>query len=54
MRASNMRAYIIRFMVPRKSISMVIGIGPQMTTWTKAEACASCNLSKTCRYRIHV
>ena len=41
-------------MVPRKSVSMVIGIGPQMTTWTKAEACARCNLSKTCRYRIHV
>ena len=41
-------------MVPRKSVSMVIGIGTQMTTWTKAEACARCNLSKTCRYRIHV
>jgi len=40
-------------MVPRKSVSMVIGIGPQMPTWTKAEACARCNLSKTCRYRIH-
>ena len=41
------------FMVSRKSTSMVIGIGPQMTTWTEAEACARCNLSKTCRYRIH-
>ncbi len=40
------------FMVPRKSTSMVIGIGPQMTTWTEAETCARCNLSKTCRYRI--
>ena len=40
------------FMVPRKSTSMVIGIGSQMTTWTEAEACARCNLSKTCRYRI--
>ena len=40
------------FMVPRKSTSMVIGIGPQMTTWTRAEVCAHCNLSKTCRYRI--
>ena len=39
-------------MVPRKSVSMVIGIGAQMTTWTKAEACARCNLSETCRYRI--
>ncbi len=41
-------------MVPRKSVSMVIGIGPQMPTWTKAEACARCNLGRTCRYRIHV
>ncbi len=39
-------------MVPRKSVSRVIGIGPQMPTWTKAEACARCNLSETCRYRI--
>ena len=39
-------------MLPRKSVSMVIGIGRQMTTWTKAEACARCNLSETCRYRI--
>ena len=39
-------------MVPRKSVSMVIGIGAQMNTWTKAEACARCNLSETCRYRI--
>ena len=41
-------------MVPRKSVSMVIGIGPQMKTWTKAEACARCNFSKTCRYRIRM
>ena len=41
-------------MTPRKSNSMVMGIGQQMKTWTKAEACARCNLSKTCRYRIHV
>jgi hypothetical protein len=39
-------------MVPRKSTSMVIGIGRQMKTWTRAEACAHCNLQKTCRYRI--
>ena len=41
-------------MVPRKSVSMVIGIGPQMKIWTKAEACARCNLHRTCRYKIHV
>jgi hypothetical protein len=39
-------------MVPRKSISMVMGIGPQMRTWTQAEVCARCSLSKTCLYRI--
>ena len=39
-------------MVPRKSVSMVIGMGPQMPTWTRAEACVRCNLSKTCHYRI--
>jgi hypothetical protein len=39
-------------MVPRKSASMVIGIGPQMPTWTRAEVCARCNLNKTCPYRI--
>jgi hypothetical protein len=39
-------------MVPRKSTSMVMGIGPQMTTWTRAEVCASCSLRKTCPYRI--
>ncbi len=39
-------------MVPRKSTSMVIGIGPQMTTWTRAEVCARCGLRKTCPYRI--
>ena len=39
-------------MVPRKSASMVIGIGPQIKTWTRAEVCARCSLRKTCHYRI--
>ncbi|MBL7061114.1 MAG: hypothetical protein ISS54_00055 [Dehalococcoidia bacterium] len=39
-------------MVPRKSVSMVIGIGPQMATWTRAEVCTRCSLRKTCPYRI--
>jgi hypothetical protein len=39
-------------MVPRKSVSMVIGIGPQMATWTQADVCARCSLRKTCLYRI--
>jgi len=40
-------------MVPRKSTSMVMGIGPQMKTWTRTEVCAHCSLRKTCPYRIH-
>ena len=39
-------------MIPRKSISMIIGIGPQMPTWTRAEVCARCHLSQACSYRI--
>jgi len=39
-------------MVPRKSTSMVIGVGPQMTRWTKAEVCARCSLRETCLYRV--
>jgi hypothetical protein len=39
-------------MVPRKSASMVIGIGPQMKTWTRAEVCDCCSLGQSCRYRI--
>lgn len=38
-------------MIPRKSISMVIGIGQEMSTWTAAESCDHCNLSRTCPYR---
>jgi hypothetical protein len=40
-------------MVPRKSTSMVIGIGPVMKTWTQAEVCARCNLRETCPYTIY-
>jgi hypothetical protein len=39
-------------MVPRKSASMVIGIGPKMTRWTEAEICARCNLRETCHYKV--
>ena len=39
-------------MVPRKSTSMVIGIGPQMTRWTQAEVCARCTLRETCHYKL--
>jgi hypothetical protein len=39
-------------MVPRKSISLVIGIGTQMKSWTQKEVCDRCTLKKTCVYRI--
>ena len=39
-------------MVPRKSASMVMGIGPKMTRWTDAEVCARCNLRETCHYKV--
>jgi hypothetical protein len=39
-------------LVPRKSVSMVVGIGPRMTRWTQAEVCARCSLSETCVYKI--
>jgi len=39
-------------MVPRKSASMVMGIGPKMTRWTEAEVCARCSLRETCHYKV--
>jgi hypothetical protein len=39
-------------LVPRKSVSMVIGIGPKMTRWTEAEVCARCSLRETCHYKV--
>ena len=38
-------------MIPRKSASMVIGIGSEMIRWTQAEVCARCNLRQTCHYK---
>lgn len=40
-------------MVPLKSISMVIGIGPNMPTWKQAEVCDRCRLKETCHHRVH-
>jgi len=40
-------------MIPRKSVSTIIGIGPDMTTWTEVERCDRCNLNKSCLYRVH-
>jgi len=39
-------------MVPRKSTSVVVGIGPQITRWTQAEVRARCTLEETCHYRV--
>jgi hypothetical protein len=39
-------------LIPRKSVSMVIGIGPRMTRWTPAEVCARCNLRESCPYKV--
>ncbi len=39
-------------MVPRKSVSMIIGIGPVMPNWTQAEVCNRCRINKTCPYRV--
>ena len=38
-------------LIPRKSASMIIGIGPKMTRWTRAQVCARCSLKKTCPYK---
>jgi hypothetical protein len=42
----------VGIMVPRKSASMVIGLGTKIKTWTRVEVCARCHLRKTCPYRI--
>ncbi len=39
-------------LVPCKSTSMVIGIGPQMTRWTQPEVCVRCSLRETCQYKV--
>jgi hypothetical protein len=39
-------------LVPRKSTSIIMGIGPQMTRWTQAEVCARCSLRETCHYKV--
>jgi len=39
-------------MVPRKSTSLIIAIGPEMKKWTQAEICARCSLRETCPYSV--
>ena len=43
-----------QMMVPRKSISMLIGLGPKMPTWSQAEVCADCSLKKDCRHKVNM
>ncbi len=38
-------------MMPRKSLSRIIGLGHGLRTWTTSDGCDHCNLSKTCAYR---
>ncbi|MBI4216331.1 MAG: hypothetical protein HY687_02935 [Chloroflexi bacterium] len=38
-------------MSPRKSVSMAVGIGAKMPTWTPNEVCARCNMGRGCPYR---
>jgi hypothetical protein len=41
-------------MIPRKSVSTIIGIGPDMPTWTEVERCNRCKLNKNCLYRVYL
>jgi hypothetical protein len=36
-------------MIPRKSLSMVVGVGPEMVQG--ASACSYCSMQATCRYQ---
>jgi hypothetical protein len=38
-------------LVPRKSVSMIIGIGEKMPVWHAMEVCLTCKLKETCRHR---
>jgi hypothetical protein len=40
-------------MIPRKTVSMIIGMGNTMPLWSKAHVCKTCSLSKTCQYNIN-
>ncbi|MFC2024320.1 hypothetical protein ACFLTJ_01910 [Chloroflexota bacterium] len=40
----------VGMMVPLKAVSLVIGIGPEIPNWTRAEICACCTRGKTCPY----
>jgi len=39
-------------MIPRKSTSMIIGVGSEMPSWTQSTVCKKCNLRSSCPYRV--
>jgi hypothetical protein len=39
-------------MIPLKSVSMIMGLGPKMKQWKRAEVCATCHLRNTCSHRL--
>jgi len=39
-------------MIPLKSVSMIMGLGPEMKRWKRAAVCASCHLRNTCSHRL--
>jgi hypothetical protein len=41
----------IGLMVPRKSVSLVIGAGPEMQKWSPKDICAECSMNKACPYK---
>jgi hypothetical protein len=40
-------------MTPRKSMSLVMGLGEDMPTWSAAERCNRCSNGESCPYRYH-
>jgi hypothetical protein len=38
-------------LVPHKSMTSVIGLGEQMTAWSRGDTCAACSASERCPYR---
>lgn len=39
-------------LIPRKSVSMVIGMGQDMARWTQAEVCRKCPVNDNCTHRV--
>ena len=39
-------------LIPRKSVSMLIGMGQNMARWTQAEVCRKCPMNDNCTHRV--